>query len=302
MNRGQKIALSIIGSLLGLAALVSLVLYGLGWYRLNRTYAIQPRLPRIPKEPDSLQEGQRIFRYRGCEACHGEDLGGLVYMENPAIGQVITPNLTTGTGGIGGQRDDLDLVRAIQHGVDPTGKPLLFMPSTEFYFLSDSDLGGLLAYIRSKPAVDNQPGSSQLSPTGFMIMNLTREITFLPAELIPHGQAPPSVPDPDITPEYGKYLALSCPVCHGADLAGGEIPGLPPEWPAASNLTPGRGGRLPSWGEGGFIDFIRDGKKHGRAVSSAYMPWSSYRYMSDLELKAVYVYLMALEPREFGQR
>jgi len=302
MNRGQKFALTIIGSMLGLVALVSLVLYGLGWYRLNRTYSIQTWLPRIPKDPAALLEGQRIFRYRGCEACHGEDLGGLVYMENPAIGQVVTPNLTTGAGGIGGQRDDLDLVSAIRHGVDPTGKPLLFMPSTEFYFLSDSDLGGLLAYIRSKPAVNNQPGPSQLSPTGFMIMNLTREITFLPAELIPHDQAPPAVPDTDITPEYGKYLALSCPVCHGADLAGGEIPGLPPEWPAASNLTPGRGGRLPSWGEDGFIDFIRDGKKHGRAVSSTYMPWSSYRYMSDLELKAVYAYLMGLEPREFGQR
>jgi mono/diheme cytochrome c family protein len=302
VKRGRKVLVLILGSVLGLASLVSLGLYGLGWYRLNRTYTIQPRLPMIPDDPAVLQEGQRIFRYRGCEACHGEDLGGLVYMDNPAIGQVITPNLTSGKGGIGGQRSDQDLVRAIRHGVGSDGKPLLFMPSTEFYFLSDSDLGAVLAYIQGKPPVDNLPGASKLSPAGFIVMNLTREITFLPAELIPHDQIPPSVPEAGATSAYGEYLALSCPVCHGLTMSGGEIPGFPPEWPAAGNLTPGRGSRLPSWGEPGFIDFIRDGEKHGRAVSPDYMPWTSYRYLSDLELKAVYAYLMALPARDFGSR
>lgn len=302
MKKGWRITLWFGGSALSLLILVGLGLYGLGWYRLNRTYDIQPRMPLITDDPASVQEGQRIFRYRGCEACHGEDLGGLVYMDNPAIGQVITPNLTSGAGGIGEQRTDLDLVRAIRHGVGPDGKPLLFMPSTEFYYLSDQDLGAVLAYIRSLPPVENQPAVSQLSPTGFVIMNLTREITFLPAELIPHDQAPPAVPDAGATSQYGEYLALSCPVCHGLGLSGGEIPGFPPEWPAAGNLTPGRGSRLPSWGEDGFIDFIRDGEKHGRAVTSAYMPWTSYRYMTDLELAAVYAYLQSLPPLDFGNR
>ena len=42
-------------------------------------------------------------------------------------------------------------------------------------------------------------------------------------------------------------------VCHGLTLSGGEIPGFPAEWPATPNLTSGKGSRLPSWGEAGFI-------------------------------------------------
>jgi len=292
----------IAGSLIGLVLIIGLILYGIGQARLNRSYSITPRLVNIPTDEESLREGKRIFQYRGCEACHGEELQGVVYLENPAIGQVITPNLTKGEGGIGSERTDLDLVRAIRYGVSADSTASLFMPSTEFYYLSDLDLGQILAYIRSKPAVDNQPPSSTLSTTGFIVMNLTQEITFLPAELIPLGDAPPPAPEPGLTSEYGEYLALSCPVCHGLGLSGGEISGFPPEWPAAGNLTPGTGSRLPTWGEEGFIEIIQNGEKHGRAIHPDYMPWTSYRHMNDLELRAVYLYLMGLEPVEFGNR
>ena len=300
MKRPLKWLLIFLGGAAGLVILLGLGFYSLGWYRLNRTRNVDPKPVVLPADPDNLLEGQRIFRYRGCEACHGEDLSGLVYLDNPAIGQVITPNLTEGAGGIGGERSDLDLVRAIRHGLDPDGKPLLFMPSTEFYYLSEEDLGAVLAYIRRAQPVDNQPAPSQLSVTGFMVMNLTREITFLPTELIPHDTSPPTPPEPGLSAEYGEYLALSCPVCHGLGMSGGEIPGFPPEWPAAGNLTTGSGSRLSSWGEEGFIDILRDGEKHGRAIHPDYMPWTSYRYMSDLELRAVYLYLTDLPARDYG--
>jgi mono/diheme cytochrome c family protein len=297
----KKLSL-IVGGLIGLGLVIGLVLYGLGWARLNKTYTITPRIVELPGDEYSLQEGKRVFQYRGCEACHGEDLQGLIYLENPAIGQVITPNLTSGAGGIGDARTQLDLIRAVKYGVRPDGTALLFMPATEFYYLSDQDLGRVLAYIRSMPPVDNQPEPSALSTTGFMVMNLTKEITFLPAELIPLQEVPPLAPEPGLTREYGEYLALSCPVCHGFNLSGGEIPGFPPEWPAAGNLTPGLGSRLPTWGKEGFIKIIRDGEKHGRGIHPDYMPWTSYRHMSDLELGAVYLYLMALDPRDYGNR
>jgi len=292
----------ILGGLLGLVLIISLILYGIGLARLNRIYTITPRMVKIPADEKSLREGKRIFQYRGCEACHGEELQGVIYLKNPAIGQVITPNLTSGEGGIGAERTDLDLVRAVKYGVDSDGKALLFMPSTEFYYLSDLDLGRALAYIRSIPAVDNQPQPSELSATGFIVMNLTQEITFLPAELIPREEDPPTAPEPGKTVEYGEYLALSCPVCHGLEFSGGEIPGFPPEWPAAGNLTPGLGSRLPTWGEEGFIEIIQNGEKHGRAIHPDYMPWTSYRHMTDQELQAIYLYLMGLEPVEFENR
>jgi len=290
----------ILGGLIGVVLIIGLILYGIGQIRLNKTYSITPLMVVIPSDQQSLQEGKRIFRYRGCEACHGEDLQGVVYLENPAIGQVITPNLTTGVGGIGNERTDLDLVRAVKYGVSSDGTASLFMPSTEFYYLSDQDLGAILAYIRSKPAFDNQPEPSELSTTGFIVMNLTQEITFLPAELIPLGEEPPAAPEPGLSVEYGEYLALSCPVCHGLGFSGGEISGFPPEWPAAGNLTPGPGSRLPTWGIEGFIEIIQKGEKHGRAIHPDYMPWTSYRYMNDLELRALYHFLIELEPVEFG--
>jgi len=300
MKSVVKWIFGILGGILGLVMVSGLVLYSMGQIRLRKIYSVSLQPVEIPTDEESLEEGKRVFQYRGCEACHGEELQGLVYLNNPAIGQVITPNLTSGEGGIGDERSDLDLIQAVRHGLRPDGTPLLFMPSTEFYYLSDRDLGAVLVYIRSLPAVNNQPDPSKLSNTGFVVMNLTREITFLPAELISHNQEPPQPPEPGLTVEYGEYLALSCPVCHGLGLSGGEIPGFPPEWPATGNLTPGKGSRLKKWGEIGFMEIIRDGEKHGRAIHPDYMPWTSYRHMSDLELRAVFVYLMSLPAKDFG--
>jgi mono/diheme cytochrome c family protein len=290
------------GIVLGLLILGVLLLYARGQMRLKKKYTVPDQSIVLPTDPASLAEGKRIFQYRGCEACHGEHLQGLVYMDNPALGKVITPNLTSGKGGIGAQRSDEDLIRAIKQGVRPDRTPLLFMPSTEFYYLSDQDLGKVLAYIRSLPPVDNLMPASQLSFTGCIAMNITKAITFLPAELIPHDQAPPNPPEPGITVDYGMYLSLSCLVCHGLNLSGGDIPGFPPEWPAPPNLTSGSGSRLPTWGAEGFIEIIQNGKNHGRSINPNYMPWKSYRHMTSDELRAVYMYLMSLPPKDFGNR
>jgi len=291
-----------LGILIGVVILVSLAFYIMGESRLKHVYKTPQESLFIPDDEKSIEEGKRIFQYRGCEACHGEQLEGLVYLDNPAIGQVITPNLTIGEGGIGPQRTDDDLLRSIRHGVRPDGTPLLFMPSTEFYNLSDKDIVRVIAYIRSVQRVDNEMPASKLSVTGRIAMNVAKEITFLPAELIPHDALRPSAPEPGVTPEYGEYLSLSCMVCHGSTLSGGEIPGFPPEWPSAPNLTSGRGSRLPTWGEEGFIEIIRTGKKHGRSINPDYMPWKSYRHMTDDELRAVYLYLQTLPPEDFGNR
>jgi mono/diheme cytochrome c family protein len=292
----------VVAVVVGLLVVGTLALYGLGQARLNKVYEVPLVSLPIPDDEISLEEGKRIFRYRGCEACHGEQLQGVVYLDNPAIGLVVTPNLTGGKGGVGSQRTNEDLIRAIKHGLRPDGTPLLFMPSTEFYYLSDEDLGKVLAYIRSLPPVDNEPSPSTLSFTGFVVMNVTRDITFLAAEVIPHDETPPPAPRPGITPEYGQYLSISCMVCHGESFSGGEIPGFPPEWPAAPNLTSGGGSRLPTWGEEGFIEIIRTGEKHGRSIHTDYMPWTSYRHMTDDELQAVYTYLQSLPPKDFGNR
>ena len=304
MNKAFKYFVALTGGIFVIFVIGIGLFSVIGDMRLNKKYLTltETETIRIPTDSISLEEGKRIFQYRGCEACHGEQLQGLVYMDNPAIGKVITPNLTNGVGGLGAQRTDKDLVQSIRHGVRPDRTPLLFMPSTEFYFLSDGDLGKVIAYMRSLPPVDNEMPASSLSITGRIVMNVTGNITFLSAELIPHDAPRPKTPAFGVTPEYGEYLSLSCMVCHGQTLSGGPIPGFPQEWPSAPNLTFGRGSRLPSWGEEGFIEILRYGKKHGRSINPNYMPWKSYRYMSDDELRAVYTYLASLPPTDFGNR
>jgi hypothetical protein len=85
-------------------------------------------------------------------------------------------------------------------------------------------------------------------------------------------------------------------------MSGGDIPGFPADWPPAPNLTWGKGSRLPAWDFTDFLAFMRAGVKHGRQVDPKYMPWTSYKFMTDEELQAVWVYLQSLPPKEYGNR
>lgn len=301
-------------------------IYSSSQQRLDRVYQIPDEEVAIPVDVESLQRGKHIFQFRGCEACHSaggssyvttdEEFGmqahlnlpsqdvplmeGNIYMDDPAVGKVVASNLTAGKGGVGGGYTDADWVKAIRHSVRPDGTPLLFMPSTEFYYLSDEDLGAVIAYIQSAPPMDNVLPRSGVSPLGRLVM-MVPGITFIPAELIPHDDPRPVPPQVGITPEYGEYLTHSCKVCHGMTMSGGKIPAFPASWPPALNLTWGGGSALPSWNEGEFITAMRTGETPGGVkLRSTYMPWTSYRHMTDDELRAVWVYLQSLPPKEYG--
>ena len=318
-----------VGGILSLLMLLGAAgIYFSSGKRLNRVYEIPDEAVAIPTDVESVQYGRHIFQFRGCEACHSaggssyvstdEQFGmqahlnlpsqdvplmeGNVYMDDPAVGKVVASNLTAGKGGVGGGYTDAGWVKAIRHGVRMDGTPLLFMPSTEFYYLSDEDLGAVIAYIQSAPPMDNVLPPSSVSPIGRLVM-MVPGITFIPAELIPHDAPRPSAPQAGITPEYGGYLTHSCKVCHGLTMSGGRIPGFPASWPPAPNLTWGGGSALPAWDEQGFINTIRTGETpNGVMLRREYMPWTSYRHMSDDELRAVWVYLQSLPPMEYGNR
>jgi mono/diheme cytochrome c family protein len=291
-------------SLAGLLTLALLGIYLLTQERINRLYNIPTQAPPIPTDSQSIAYGKHIFQFRGCQACHGEQLQGKVYLSDPALGEVNASNLTSGKGGVAGSYPTpADWARALRHGVRPNGKPLLFMPSTEFYFLSEEDLGAVIAYIHSAAPIDHEQAPSSLSLTGRVAMTLIKEITFLPAELIPHHQPPPPAPPAALTPEYGEYLSQSCKVCHGLGMAGGKIPAFPAGWPSAANLTTSPERYLPYPTEEGFVQIMRTGiTRHGRQIDPAYMPWTSYQYMTDEELRAVWVYLQSLPPQPTGSR
>lgn len=289
--------------LIGVLLLALTVIYIQTEARFTRIYETPTDVVAIPTDAEFIELGKRIFQYRGCEGCHGEKLEGKVYLNDPAVGKVISSNLTSGLGGVGSAMSDEDWVRSTRYGIRPDGTPILFMPSTEFYYLSDEDLGAVIAYIKSVPAVDNELDPSSVSMTGRVVMTLVPAITFIPSELIPLDAPRPAAPEVGITPAYGEYLSLSCKVCHGLTMSGGVIPGFPADWPPAPNITFGGGSALPTWSEQDFINTVRTGKTPlQKELRAQYMPWGSYKFMSDDELKAVWVYLQSLPKLDFGNR
>jgi mono/diheme cytochrome c family protein len=291
----------VLGVLVGLFVLVVGAVYGITEARINRTYDIRVEEVPIPTDADAIAYGERLMKARGCVDCHGQNLGGRVFLESPTAGRLVATNLTAGRNGIGSYYTVADYVRAIRHGVGPDGKPLLFMPAHEYYFLSDADLGAMIAYLKSAPPVDSDLPPSQVALPIRTLYLLTGQVALLPAEWVDHDAPRPTPPAPGVTAAYGQYLAVTCIGCHGPGLSGGPIPGVPADWPPASNLTPG--GRLSQWSEDDFIRVMRTGvTPDGKQIANRYMPWQALGQMTDDELKALWLYLQSLPAKPTGNR
>jgi hypothetical protein len=66
----------------------------------------------------------------------------------------------------------------------------------------------------------------------------------------------------------------------------------------AANLTPDASG-LGSWTDDQFIYAIRNGKYKGLPNSRPLlppMPWEMFKFMTDMELKAIFAYLQSIKP------
>jgi mono/diheme cytochrome c family protein len=290
----------VLAALIGVIIVAVPVVFAVSNARVNATYDIAVESVEIPTGEDVLERGKHVATVRGCTDCHTSNLAGGTLIDEPAIGQINPANLTAGAGGIGGSYTDEDWVRAIRHGVGPDGKPLIFMPSQEFYFLSDDDLGALIAYLKTVPPVDNQPPEITVGPLG-RVLFLAGQFVLVPAEKVDHDGPRPVAPESGVTVEYGEYMAVGCIGCHGPGFSGGPIPGVPPDWPAAANLTPG--GDLVNWSEEAFIDTLRNGfTPSGKQLNPQYMPWTTFGQMTDDELKAIWLYLQSLPAKETGNR
>ncbi|MCL4296669.1 MAG: c-type cytochrome [Anaerolineae bacterium] len=292
----------ILGGLAGLILLALVGVYFMSESRLNKTYDVQPERVTVPTDAAAVAEGKRLFATRGCMDCHKENGAGGDFIDDPLLGRINASNLTAGQGGVGGTFTDSDWVRAIRHGIDPTGKPLWVMPSEEFNGINDTDLGALIAYIKSLPPVDNDIAASSLGPLGRVLL-VTDQIPVLPAEKIDHDAPRPVAIESGVTQEYGAYLAQTCTGCHGATLSGGPIPGVPAEPPYPANLTPEAQTGLGKWTEQDFLVAIREGKRpDGSSIDPKQMPWPNFAQMSDDEISALWLYLQSVPAKPYGQR
>ncbi|MEO8186814.1 MAG: c-type cytochrome, partial [Burkholderiaceae bacterium] len=191
----------------------------------------------------ALERGKYLFMSRGCGDCHASNGAGRAFINEPDGGfYVRSPNITQA--GVVTKYTDLDWVRAIRHGVKPDGRPLFIMPSEDYNRLTDHDVATLIAYARSLPAAPAAAAAAEFRVPFPVKALYAFGVVKDAAEKIDHS-LPPAAPVPEgVTPEHGKYVANLCMGCHGEGLSGGKIPGGPPDWPAAPNLTPGQGSVL----------------------------------------------------------
>jgi len=280
----------VLGGLAGLLVLAAAVLYSVGTTKFNKKYDIPVGAITIATDPQALEHGQHLATIFLCTRCHTDTLGGELFYEIPGMLSVPTPNLTSGAGGIGASYTDQDWVRAIRHGVADDGRALFIMESKAFYYISDEDLGALIAYVKSVPAVDDQLPERSLKPLGRLMMGIGM-LPPLPANQIDHTGPRPTAPSPGVTAEYGHYLAHTCTECHGANLSGAPF-GPPGQEVPTPNLTPG--GELGSWTEDEFSTTLRTGVTPSGQHLSEDMPWKYFGQMTDDELNALWMYLQSL--------
>jgi mono/diheme cytochrome c family protein len=257
---------------------------------MTRTYAVHDPAPPKRRDADALAQGHHLFDTRGCGDCHGPTGAGKVLIDEPGLMRVVPSNLPRAL------RDpaytDSAIAAAIRHGVRPDGTPLVIMPAGDYAELDDRDVAALITYMRSLPASDNDPGTTAVGPVG-RVLYLLGKLPLLPAEAVDHAPRQRRAPPASVTPEFGQYVAQSCTGCHGVDFTGGLVvePGKPP----SANLTPHASG-LAGWTEADFLRAMNTGRRPDGRTLDPLMPWATYSRMHDVELRALWTYLAALEP------
>ncbi|MGE3726633.1 MAG: c-type cytochrome [Candidatus Sericytochromatia bacterium] len=273
---------------IGVAGLVGWVSLNVG-SRMSKTYQVPP----VQFAADVKAEvavGERIVQIRnGCVDCHGPDLAGKAVMDNGAMGRVYANNITPGA-----LKDwsDGEIARAIRHGIGKKNQPLVLMPSHDYQYLSASDLASVVAYLRTVKAVAKENQSQKLGPIASMLL-VTNKAPLLPAEKIEHAAPFHVKPAETISVEFGKYLSdTACIGCHSPNLKGGPIPGGPPDWPPAKDLTQTG---LGKWKEADFVKAMKEGVNSQGEKLKAPMPTALTAKYSETEVKALWAYLQTVK-------
>ncbi len=286
----------VIAGTVGLVLVAAAAGYGFSEVRMARHFAVPEHRIVLRGDSAEIANGKRLATVRGCVDCHGSNFAGTLMIDSPIIGRLASANLTMG--GRGKELDLRDWERAVRHGVRRDGSGLRVMPSQEFTTISDEDLAAIVAYIRSVPAVEQTHPTIRVGPI-IRALYLADQVALLPAERIDHTKPHEARVVAEVTPKFGEYVASGCTGCHGPTFSGGKIPGSPPEWKPAANLTPAGIGHYK---EEDFVRALRTGIRPGGSQIDSAMPWKLTKEMTDVEIKAIYSYLKTVKPKEYGNR
>jgi mono/diheme cytochrome c family protein len=274
----------------GLFTLVALFVSALGIMGIVKYYN-PPSNPvpelQVESTPEQIARGEHLAA-AFCVECHsttrdfpmtgGVDIGQDVPIN---LGSYVSVNLTPA----GPLKDwtDGEIFRALRDNVDNEGNRLVFMNGTNVRYIADEDIHALIAFLRSQEPVEKATPLPPDRPTFLGVL-------ILGANMIPDR---PLVTEPIVAPKkeanaaYGEFMIsfLDCQACHGDDLNGGTSP-IGPKGPSL-RLVQG-------WTEEEFITTLRTGVSPSGREISPLMPWKSTGRLDDVELSALYQYLVSL--------
>ena len=316
----MKKLLLIVVSLVFIIIIVFVIYVNVSW---DRTFDVN--IPTVTVSTDSAVIARGKYLVYGpahCASCHmpqdkmkavdaGEEYplsGG--WGLDIAPGVFYAPNLTPDKETGIGDYSDGQIARAMRELVAHDGMPL--MPFMPFQELSDEDMVAIISFLRSQEPISNKVPRSEYSFLGKMLLSL--------GAIKPEGpkNTPPSQVLKDSTARYGKYLAHSvanCVGCHterdlqtgafiGPDFAGGMV--FEPDnfsegyaFISPNITTDSETSAMAKWDQQAFVQRF----KTGRIIAGSPMPWGAFSRMDDVELKALYKYLVSLDPinREVAQ-
>jgi cytochrome c553 len=265
-------------ALVGFVVLAYGAVYAISRHSVRRVYREPLADLSPPADSASIAEGRRLARLRGCSGgCHGREIEGGVFIDDPLLAKVVAPNLTAAVR----RYSNGELARIIRRGVRPDGRSVVAMPSEMFSALSDTDLGKILAYLHSVPPLPGPDPEVRLAPLARLGLVLGKYHTA--AELVHRADSLTSTyPSGADSAAVGAYLARTvCTECHGLDLRGGE---------RAPDLRIAAGYSLEA-----FTRLLRTGKASGdrELQLMSRVARSRFTHFSDAEVRALYQYLLA---------
>lgn len=288
-------------SLVALAAITLVVGAKLGERKMQRHVAVKLNAVAYRSDAASIERGRYLYVSRNCAECHGLNGAGKD-VANDGKGVLIhAPNITPAAGSVVANYGAIDWTRTIRHGVKPDGRPTIVMPSEDYARLTDDDVAAIVAYVRQLPPAHGA-GATIRFPLPVKAL-YAAGVVMDAAERIDHSLPPQQPVAEAVTLAHGAYVANTCIGCHGEHLSGGKIPGAPPDWPAAANLTTGDGSALTRYADAeSMIAMFRSGKRPDGSAVSTVMPFGGLKEMNDTDVRALYLHLKSVPPRPIGQR
>jgi mono/diheme cytochrome c family protein len=217
----------------------------------------------------------------------------------------ITPDRETGIG----RYSDPQIARMLRYAVRPNGQASV-LPLMPYGDMSDSDIVGILSYLRTQPPIRHEVAENEWTMIGKVIRTFVA--TFKPRT----GVHPPAVaPAQAPTKERGAYIARgvgNCVNCHsplnqltfaldGVEFSGGVAmePAIregvdPALWFVPPNITPLKGSALMRFPD--RETFVARFRVGGRKHPGSPMPWECFARMQPEDIGALYEFLHSNAP------